>query len=243
MNNRISLSTILKFLCCFIFDVAIIIAFFHMFALFTVLVPIKSIFMLLFLLIGLVMLNGAIAFPHQIFDRIGVPYSASIIVLFTLYAVLSNVLSTLLIVENVVTYIVWELILLAAFFLLLSFLVSFAKRASENIEKIKNEQSAQNSIDLQLMKIETAVHAMDNNNSAISNSYQALKERINASTPFGRIADNQAVAEVENMIKANLNNILSSISMDLDEKGLISIQKLLDYTRQLVIDREKLIVK
>lgn len=169
--------------------------------------------------------------------------SASIIVLFILYAVLSNVLSALLIVENIVTYIVWELILLAAFFLLFSFLLSFAKRASENIEKIKNEQSAQNSIDLQLMKIETAVHAIDNNNSALSNSYQALKERINASTPFGRIADNRAVAEVENMIKANLNNILSSVSIDLDEKGLTSTQKLLDYTRQLVIDREKLIVK
>lgn len=205
--------------------------------------PVKSIFMLLFLLLGLAMLNGAIAFPHLIFDKIGVPYSASIIILFILYAVLSNVLSAFLIVGSIVTYIVWELILFAAFIIFLSFFMSFSKKASENMQNVKEEQSAKIIINLQLMKIEAAINAAENDNSAISNSYKALKERINASTPFGRITDNQAVTEVENMIKSNLQNILSSISLDLDGKESASIQKLLDNTRQLLINREKLIVK
>lgn len=243
MNNRLSLSTIFRLSGCLIFDIAIIISFIYIFSLFTILMPVKSIFMLLFLLLGLAMLNGAIAFPHLIFDKIGVPYSASIIILSILYAALSNVLSAFLIVGSIVTYIVWELILFAAFTIFLSFLMSFAKKASENMQDVKEEQSAKIIINLQLMKIEAAINAAENDNSAISNSYKALKERINASTPFGRITDNQTVTEVENMIKANLQNILSSISLDLDGKESASIQKLLDNTRQLLINREKLIVK
>lgn len=243
MNNKISLSTVFRFIGCLIFDIAVIIAFFQTFSLFTVLMPIKSILMLLFLLLGIVTLNVAIAFPRVVFDKVGIPYSTSIIVLFILYAVSANVLSAFLIVGSITGYIVWELILFAVFLLVLSFLVSFARKASENTEKVQQEQSAKISINLQLVRIETAINAMDYNNSALSDSYQALKERLNASTPFERVTDNQAVTDVENMIKANLQNILSCISTDSEEKEVASIQKQLDNTRQLLINRERLIVK
>ena len=199
--------------------------------------------MLLFLLLGIVTLNVALAFPRLVFDKIGVPYSTSIIALFVLYAVSANVLSPFLIVGSITGYIVWELILFAVFLLILSFLVSFARKASENAEKVQKEQSAKMSINLQLMKIEAAFTAMDHKDPALSDSYRALKERLNASTPFGRVSDNKSVTDAENMIIANLQNILSCIAIDTEEKEVASIQKQLDNTRQLLINRERLIVK
>ncbi|MDP4117295.1 MAG: hypothetical protein Q8903_14260 [Bacteroidota bacterium] len=243
MNNKLSLATILRFFGCLIFDVAVIIAFFNTFALFTVLMPEKSAFMLLFLLSGLALLNVACVCSHLIFDKVGIPYSASVIILFILYALISNVVSVLLIVGSIVTYIVWELILLALFVILLSIFVSFSKRASANIQNTKNEQTNKTFINLQLMKIETEINAMEIRNEAIDNSFYELRERMNASTPFGRVVNNPAVAEVESMIISNLQIVLASITSNLDEKALNSIQKMMENTRQLLVNREKLIVK
>ena len=78
-NDKFSSMDVLKILGCFIFDIAVILAYFQMFGLFLIIAPIKSMLILFVLLIGLIIFNGAIIFPSMIFKSIGIPYTAGAI--------------------------------------------------------------------------------------------------------------------------------------------------------------------
>lgn len=88
MNNSKSSSIdALKILGSLIFDFALVLAYLKTFGLFFIIVSGKSILILVVLLGGLMIFNGAIIFPGLLFKSIGIAYSASAVILFVLYAV------------------------------------------------------------------------------------------------------------------------------------------------------------
>jgi len=182
----------------------------------------------------------------MLYKRIGVAYSASIVTVSILYAVASNVLSVFLLAGSTAWYIVWQLIILAVFMGLLSVIALFSKRAMDDINKDKREQIAKSSIKAQLLEIEADMNAKKDCEGMLDviNSFKILKERINASTPFGRIAGNEAVADIEDEIRSNLLRLQSSIrAEDLSKDNLADIIKLIEDTRRLVVNREAMNVR
>lgn len=244
-NSKLTSNDVLKILGCFIFDVALILAFLKTFGLFFIIAPGKSILILFILLVGLIVFNGAVIFPGMIFKSIGIPYSASIVTLFVLYAILSNILSVLLIPGSTVWYVVWEMILFAVFLVVFSIIAAFSRSAVEGIGKVEKEQDDKALIMLQLLEIEGILNAKENQEEIlpIRNHFKTLKERIQASTPFGRINGNNAVSEIENQIIKNLISLREGLQGNLNDKSLVEIQRLLKDTRRLVINRETLNIK
>lgn len=244
-RDHYSISKLLKFIGCLLFDIAIIIAFLKAFALFSILAPVKSILMLIVLLIGLAAVNCAVLLSDVLFKKVGIAYSAASISLLITYAFVANILSVYLIKGNVIWYIVWELIILSVLIALFSIIVFYSGRVSENIRRAEIEQISKSQINIQLMNIENAIMARQNDEDIlpIINSFKALKERINASTPFGRITGNSAVLDIENKIKKNLEYLHSKLESTLTEESMAEIKKLLDDTRRLVINREALNVR
>lgn len=72
----------------------------------------------------------------------------------------------------------------------------------------------------------------------ISNEFELLKERIEASTPFGRITDNNAVLQLENQINDNLMFVIDMLKTELTENDLMELKKIIKKTKNLVINRE-----
>jgi len=236
---------VLKILGCFIFDIAVILAYFQMFGLFLIIAPIKSMLILFVLLIGLIIFNGAIIFPSMIFKSIGIPYTAGTVTLCILYAVIANVISIFLIPGSIIGYMIWELIIFAIFIVTLSVIGAFSKTTSEEAHKAEKEQTEKTFIMLQLLEVENVLNRKENQEEIMQcrSLFKALKERIKASTPFGRISGNNAVLEIENQIKENLESIKLGFEEDLTDKSLVELQKLLEDTRRLVINRETLNIK
>lgn len=244
-NSKFSSISTMKILGCFIFDIALILAYFKVFGLFLLIAPDKSILILLVLLVGLLALNGAVVFPSVLFKIIGVPYAASITTLLVLYAIAANILSIFLIPGSTVWYIVWELIIFAIALVIFSIIANFSKTASEKIIRDEKEQTEKASIMLQLLEIEDELTAKENQEALAPclNSFQALKERILSSTPFGRISGNSAILEIENQIKDNLLSLKIGLQGNLNDEKLVQLQKSIDNTRKLVVNREILNIK
>lgn len=244
-NSKLSSIGVLKILGCFIFDFALILAFFKTFGLFFIIAPVKSMLILFILLVGLLIFNGAVIFPSMLFKSIGIPYSVSIAILFVLYAVTANILSIFLIPGSATYYVVWELTIFAVFLVAFSLIASFSKCAAEDVFKVEKEQSEKTSIMLQLLEIEDILTSKENQDAILQciNLFKALKERIQVSTPFGKISGNSAVLQTENQIKNNLIELKAGLQEDLTDKNLVDMQKLLENTRRLVINRETLNIR
>lgn len=245
MNDKTSSASIIKALGCIIFDIAIILGFYRAFGLFFIIAPDKSSLMLLFLLLGLVLLNGVIIFPKSFFKALGVPYSISIIVLTVLYALLSNIISIFFIGGTLLGYLVWQLILIAIYLLMFASILFFTGKVREDNIRYEKEQREKTLIKLYLMNIESALVEKGNGGevSRILTLFKSLKERINASTPFGRITDNFAVLDLEEKIRRNLISIEEILKFDLNENNLLELEKLIENTKNLVINRESLNIK
>lgn len=244
-DNKTSSISALKILGCVIFDIAIIFGFYRIFGLFYIIAPGRSSLVLLFLLLGLAIFNGVILFSSTIFNRFGVPYSASLIVLTILYVLISNILSIFLINGTIIGYLVWQLILLAIYFLILALVISFTRKIDRDSARDANEQIENNLVKLYLINVETALEEKENQESISTclSLFRSLKERINASTPFGRIIDNFTVIELEQKIKKNLLTAEEILKEELSDNNLVMFEKLLENTKRMVINRESLIVK
>jgi len=256
-NSKISSTVLLKVSGCFIFDVAVLLAFFKVVGLFFIIAPGKSSFMLLVLLIGLLIFNASVILPSMLFKSIGIPYVASTVTLLLLYVIVANIISIFFIMGSTVWYIVWELIIFAGLLVVLSIISTFLKGAAENITKIEIQAADKTSVMLQLLQIEDTLNKKGNGESVLSitNSFKTLKERIKASTPFGRIIGNNAVFELEDQIKNNLVTLQVSLEASLIDKKSIKLeksieldelkgfQKLIKDTQTLVINRETLNIK
>ena len=243
-NSKISISS-LRISGCILFDLALLLAFSRIFGLFFIIAPVKSMLVLLVLIVGLIILNGVIIFPNMLFKSIGIPYSFSIITLSVLYVIISNVFSILLIHGSTVGYLAWELVILAAFLIILSVIASFSKGAAEDIIKAEEEQNDKALIKMQLLEIEGLLAAKENQDAILQilKPFKALKERIQSSTPFGRISGNSAVLDLEDRIKNNLATLEDALKVDLTSNTLLQLQKLIEDTRRLVINRETLNIK
>jgi hypothetical protein len=244
-NSKLSSNDMLKTLGCFIFDFALILAYFKVFGLFFIINPGKSILILFVLLVGLIIFNGAVIFPSMLFKRIGIPHSASIATVFVLYAIVANILSIFLIPGSIVWYIVWELIIFATFIVTFSIIVAFSRNVLEDNIKAEKEQADKTSIMLQLLEIDDLFIAKGNQKAILQcfDCFKALRERIEFSTPFGRISGNNAVLEVEDKIKNNLVSLKVGLQGNLTDKNLVELQSLVEGTRRLVINRETLNIK
>ncbi|WP_438349278.1 hypothetical protein ACP8HI_00865 [Paenibacillus sp. FA6] len=246
MNRyNFSLSSRLIVLACLIFDIAMVISFFAFFGLFILIDPMKSILMLLVLLMGLVIINGAVAFPNVLLQKMGVAYSTYIIFLLILYVIVSNVLSVFLIAGSMLWYVVWELLVLALFLGLLAITGFFSKGISDDMSKVVVEQMVKQSLNMQLMDIEEMMIAKKHNDRMlpIIDLFAKLKERINASTPFMRISGNSAVSDVENQIRGNLEYLRTMIEASSTDNHADDAQGLIEETRRLIIRREQLMIK
>lgn len=244
-DNKISVSYGLKILGCITFDMALILAFFKAFGLFIIIAPVKSILMLFTLIIGLFAINIAVIMPSNLYKKIGIPYSVSLITFFVLYGLSANVLSIFLIRGSAIWYIIWELIIFAVFIGILSVLTIFSGSEMENISRVENEQYEKTSIMIELLEIEDMLNKMheDDKFSTVLNSFNNLKERIQASTPFGRILDNNVIQALENQIKGNLISFKIGLQEKSEEGNFTELQNMIEETRRLVIKREKLNIK
>lgn len=244
-NKQLSLSGILKLAGCILFDTAMIIAFFNIFALFSLISPVKSSLMLFVLLVGLCIVNGTLFLPGIFSKKIGTVYSTAIIIISILYAITANLISASLIYGYVVWYVVWEIILLSVYLMLISVLVFFSKKASVSADDIRNEQDESLAIKMQILKIDSQIASISGSDSReqIQKSFKTLKERINASSPFGRIVNNGKITSLEGEIKNNLNLLLLKIQANVSTENISDIQKLMEDTRNLVIIREVVNIK
>jgi hypothetical protein len=132
INIRISSISIKKNLGCLVFDAALIVAFFKVFGLFIIIDPVKSILILLTLLIGLMILNIEVVFSDMLFRSIGIPHCAATVTLTVLYVIISNILSVFLIPGSIAWYIVWQLIIFAAYILSFAVIATFSNTAAED---------------------------------------------------------------------------------------------------------------
>jgi len=244
-NSKISSNDLLRISGCFIFDIAVILAFFKVVGLFFIIAPGKSIFMLLVLIVGLLIFNASILLPSRLFKNIGIPYSAATVTLLLLYVFIANIISIFFITGSTVWYIVWELIVFAVLLVILSIIFTFLKGSVENTVRIEKEQADKTSVMLQLLKIEEILNEKEIKDDilAIINLFKALKERIQMSTPFGRISGNKVILELESKIMDNLVSLQEGLEVDLADKNKIELQKLIEDTRELVKNRETLNIK
>jgi len=189
--------------------------------------------------------NGAIIFSGMLSKSIGIAYSPSAEILFVLYAVGENILSILLIPLSTFWYIFWEAIIFATFIVIFSIIVVFSKSSAEDTARVEKEEADKTSILIHLLEIEGILTAKDNQEAALPclNSFKALKERIQDSTPFRRISGNSSVLEIANKIKNNLVSLKAGFQGNLTDKALWELQRLLEDTRRLVINRETLNIK
>ncbi|MGV8979655.1 hypothetical protein [Clostridium sp.] len=244
-NSKLSSISMLKILGCFAFDIALILAFFKTFGLFLIIDPGKSILILFVLLMGLMILNVLVVFTDMLFNNIGIPYSAATITLVVLYVIIANIFSVFLIPESIIWYVVWQLIIFAIFIIIFSIIISFSNQEANNTIEVENEKASKAFLMSQLMEIEDAFTVKEDQKSILQclNLFKALKERIQFSTPFGRIVNNNEVIKVEKQINDNLASMKVSIEGNLTDKNLLQLQKNLEDTKRLVINREALNIK
>lgn len=245
MNSSKDSFKSLKTIGCLIFDIALILAYFKGLGLFALIFPIKSILIFFVLLVGLVALNGAVICPSMLFKRIGVPYCASAVTMSVLYAIVSNIFSIIFVSGSTVWYIVWELIVFAVFIVIFSIVGAFSKSAAQELAKAVKEQNDKTIIMEQLLEIENILTVKENQDDILQcrKVFKKLKERIQASTPFGRISGNSSVLEIENQIKNKLESLKVSLHGNLTYEDLIEMEKLIEDIRRLVINRETLNIK
>jgi hypothetical protein len=243
MNLNVSLLRSYKLLGIVVFDIAVILAFFQIFSVLLIFSSVKLGVMLLVLLTGLLLFNGAVLFPNLLFRRSSPVYPVSVIVISILYLLLSNFISLLFVAGSLGWYLVLELLLLAALIGILVTLSFFADRESGGTDDLERTEKA--TINMQLMIIESSLMEKQKNEALVPiiRSFKRLKERIHASTPFGRITGNSEVYELENTIRDNLEFIQLHIRSDAVDKNIEDIQNLIEETRKLIVNREALNVR
>ncbi|MEK3726156.1 hypothetical protein [Paenibacillus sp. FSL H8-0034] len=244
-NFNFSLARSLKLLGVLVFDIAVIVIFISMFFGLLFLAPVKLALMSMILLIGLCFFSASVIFPRLLSKGKGIVYPIATITVSIMYLAISNLISVWFIVGSTVWYLGWELLTLAVVIGVLSVLLFFSKREIENEYQVELEQSNKTSIHMQLMYIEASLTAEQNAEGIlpIIHSFKALKERIHASTPFGRITGNSAVLELENTIRSNLDYLQLYMRPNTLVKNLVDIQRLIDETRALIVNREVLNVR
>lgn len=116
----------------------------------------------------------------SVFKVIGIPYSVTTVTLAITYVLISNILSSALILGSSAWYIIWQLIIFAVFILIFAVIAAFSNEAAKDILKDQNEQAYKAFIMSQLLEIEDAFAAKEDQESIVQclNLFKALKERL-----------------------------------------------------------------
>ena len=227
-NNSFSVATIFRVLGALLLDAVVVIIFVKKFFWFTLTMPAgESILMMFILILGLAAVDLVIIAPPMR-KKVGVAYTYAISFLLVLYAIVANLVSILtrfpllLVPSKIIWYVVWQLLILGAFILVISVIAAFAKRAAQDIAAGSVERNARGNIALLLSDMQTTLsaRAADPALAPVTEAFRALKERINASTPFGRIQNNPGVTDLEYRIMGNLNFLLSELRVNLSGENI-----------------------
>jgi hypothetical protein len=247
-NNSFSVATILRALGALLLDAVVVIIFVKKFFWFTVMMPAgETLLMMFVLLLGLAAVDVVIIAPPMR-KKVGVAYTSAISFLLVLYAIVANLVSILtrfpllLVPSKIIWYVVWQLLILGAFILVIAVIAAFAKRQAQDNAAGSVERAARGNVTLLLSDMQTTLSARagDPAIAPVLESFRALRERINASTPFGRIQSNPAAADLEYRIMGNLNFLLGELRINLSGDTIPKIQGLMEETRRMVMNRETL---
>ncbi|WP_282938568.1 hypothetical protein [Paenibacillus sp. RC67] len=226
-----------------VFDIAAII----MFVKFALLLaePIKLVLVCVIFAVGIILINGILILPELFLRNSSFPYRVSFVLLSIVYFLVSNLISLLFVSGSIVWYTGWELFILALYVGIYAVLAFFAQLESKDRNNTALEQDARNSIRTQLMNIETALAEKntDGTTSSVLKAFKLLKERIHASTPFGRITGNSQVMELENRVRVNLEFLQLHTKSSIHDGNKNDILKLIEETQGLLSNREALNVK
>ena len=207
----------------------------------------ESLLMMLILLFGLIAVDWAIIGP-PLYKKVGIAFSIALATLLVLYGVIANIVSILtrvpllMVPSKLIWYIVWQLLILGIFVLFISLIAAFARRNAQSIAAGNAERAFKGNVALMLSDMQAALAAREDDPAAapVMEAFRALKERINASTPFGRIQGNPAVADLEYRIMGNLNHLLSELRTSFSDGDISKIYGLMEETRTMVMNRERL---
>jgi hypothetical protein len=244
-NFNTSIARVLMLLGVLVFDIAGIVVFVSMFSGLLMDAPVKLAFMFIVLLVGLLVFSISVIFPSLLLGKGGIVYPIAVVTVSVIYLGVSNLISVFFITGNVMGYIGWELLAFAVLMGVLAVLLFFSKREAKHENQVEFERSEKTTIHTQLMSIETALSAKQNIEGIVPviHSFKVLKERIHASTPFGRIIGNSAVFEIENTIRSNLDYLQLYVRSNTLDKNIVDMQNLIDETRGLIVNRETLNVR
>ncbi len=244
-DSSLSVSRILRLVGALLLDAVAIILFVKTFFWFTVMMPAgESVLMLFVLLLGLAAVNVVIIAPPL--RRAGIAYSTAVCTLLVLYAVVANVVSAITIwTLMLLWYAVWQLLILAVFVILFAIVLAFARRASQSAAAGDAERAARGNVALMLSDMQAALSAKtaDPAFAKLTAAFSALKERIGASTPFGRIQGNPGVADLEYRIMGNLNFLLGELRGGLTAESAERLEAVMEETRRMVMNREALNIR
>ncbi|GIQ70357.1 hypothetical protein DUZ99_15570 [Xylanibacillus composti] len=230
---------------CILFDAAVLLSFINVFSLFSVLAPLKSLVMLFVLAIGLLILNGVVAFPRLLARKFGNAYAIALSGAGLLYGGAANVLSILLIDAATITYVTWELLLLSIFLLFCGIIGYFSRRRELEARRHHRERASEGMTWALLLEIEELLRSKNTHGAykPLVQSFDRLKERIQASTPFYRITGNQEVTDLERSINERLTTLHIDASLNFSNDHADQMQDLIHEIGRLVRQREQCILK
>ncbi|GAA4845225.1 hypothetical protein GCM10023310_23940 [Paenibacillus vulneris] len=232
----------LRWLAAAAFDIAVIFGVMTLLSEAFLLEPEKQAIAGMVLAAGLIAVNGILVRPQLFFRNSSFPYCVSMIMLTVAYLLISNLISILFISGSVLGYIGWELFLFALYAALYAILLFFARQDSDDRLRTKLERDVKHTIQAQLSTIEEALRDKEPNPAAASiwKAFKLLKERFQASTPFGRIAGSSQIMELEHRVQVNLDFLQLHMKSSLHEGNLNDILKLIEETHMLLNHREAL---
>ena len=244
MEDNLKKFSVLKIASCCFLDIAIVLAYFKIFSLYVLISPVKSTIILAILLITLAIINIVIIASNLLNQMLGVQYYIAIVFVSTAYAILANIIALVIIPGGISTLIIWEFLLLALLLGIVSILFKFSTKIYRGKENDSIERKNTDLINIRILNLEELIRKKveDDLGEEVKIKFRRLKERINASTPFGRKiqTSNSLAYEYENKILDNLDLIEDSLINS--SNNMLEILDIINETLEFVKMREKLIV-
>jgi hypothetical protein len=207
---------------------------------------------LIAILISLVLVNGLVLLSSNVIKWLGLPTLASMAILTGLLYIVTLIYTRVVYAfasprEYVITILIFALIYIGSMIgLYMSGLAHFA-----DLARMASEKEKVASLNLLLTEIKNVMGRINlyfenEEYNKVVNTFDAVRERVQASTPFGRIID-PAVIEMEERLNAKLQGLqeeIEGLSSDSDlQKALDSMMRDLSEITILIRNREKLIIQ
>ncbi len=202
--------------------------------------------------LSMILLDAVLLLPSEFAHKLGVASYSSLLVSTIIYYTATMILTG--IVYNTITT-RWYLILSLSFVLVYIFVITglyiSGLNHSEDINRQDTEKKRMLDANLQLMKINDNIRGCNGmitvqQYDLITGEFDLLKERLLASTPFGRVTKPVILdMEVELLDQLNLLNdtiLLLRIEKE-QKKALENTLRLISDVKSITINREKLIVQ